>query len=258
MFDGRYLDWNQKRIKGILDFYGHKFMYSKKILDLGCGHADISGVFYRLGADITAVDARQEHLKIASKKYPGIKTVKADLDRGWPFHGKSFDLILDLDLLCHLSDYETHLRNVCHSTNYLILETSVCDSSDPNKVVIINENKSIYDLSVNGVSCRPSAVAIERVLTECGMTFKRQDNARFNCNSYVYDWEEKNNQDCNINKRRIWFATKNNIPIRFSTPLKFEPPPFVSSGGIPVLQDTQIPVVPPSPIPLIGQLNYVS
>ena len=57
-------------------------MFYKRILDLGCGHADISGVFYRLGADITVVDARQDHLKIAQKKFPGIKAVKMDLDKG--------------------------------------------------------------------------------------------------------------------------------------------------------------------------------
>src|SRR5208283_5615827 len=95
-FDGFYLDWNAKRIKIIIDHYGHQFFAHKKILDLGCGHADISGVLHRLGGDITAVDARQEHLKIVDRKYQGVKIVKADLDQPWPFFGKTFDLTLDL------------------------------------------------------------------------------------------------------------------------------------------------------------------
>lgn len=216
MFDKHYLDWNQKRIKGILDFYGHKFLYYKKILDLGCGQADISGVLYRLGADITAVDARQEHLKFAAKKYSGIKTVKADLDKAWPYQGKLFDIVLDLDLICHLSDYENHLRVVCQSTTHLVLETAVCDSDDPFKCVILPENKSEYDASFNGVSSRPSAAAIERILLECGMNFRRQDNARYNSGTYIYDWSSNNNNECDINKRRLWFAVKNTSHIQFS------------------------------------------
>lgn len=217
-FDGKYQDWNQKRIKGILEFYGHKFMYYKKILDLGCGHADISGVFYRLGADITAVDVRQEHLKMVSKKFNGIKTVKADLDLEWPFARNYFDIVLDLDLLCHLNNYEDHLRKVCSITNHLVLETAVCDSDDPEKVIILPENKSVYDSSFNGVSSRPTAAAIERILTECGMNFRRQDKNKYNSNSYVYDWESKNDDKCDINKRRFWFAVKNTSNIQFASP----------------------------------------
>lgn len=244
MFDGKYLDWNQKRIKGIIDFYGHPFLNHKKILDLGCGHADISGALHRLGADITAVDARQEHLKVASRKYPGIKTIKADLDRGWPFYGKTFDIILDMDLLCHLNNYEDHLRAVCASTTHLVLETTVCDSDDPLKSVVLAENKSIYDLSANGVSCRPSTAAIERVLKECGITFRRQDNARYNTGAYVYDWQAKNDGSTDYNKRRIWLCVKNTSPMQFvgPTPTVIAAPLPSNIGYVPTLQDTRIPV----------------
>ena len=33
MFDGKYFDWNQKRIKGIVDHFGYKFFYGKKIAE---------------------------------------------------------------------------------------------------------------------------------------------------------------------------------------------------------------------------------
>jgi glycosyltransferase involved in cell wall biosynthesis/SAM-dependent methyltransferase len=221
MFDGKYIDWNAKRIKGIIDFYGHKWFYYKRVLDLGCGHADISAALHRLGADITAIDARPEHLKIANKKYPGIKTLKADLDQNWPFPGKQFDMILDLDILCHLRDYESHLRSVCASTTHLILETAVLDSEDPFKSEVLQENKAIYDLSINGVSSRPSAAAIERILTECGMNWKRIDSGQYNAGTYTYDWNAKNDGSTNINHRRLWYAVKNNSPIQFAKP----PPP---------------------------------
>lgn len=225
MFDGPYLDRNSKKIKGIIDFYHHKFFYYKRVLDLGCGHADISAALHRLGADITAIDARPDHLKIANKKYPGIKTLKADLDQSWPFAGKQFDLILDLDLLCHMRDYEGHLRAVCASTTHLVLETAVCDSADPFKKEVLEENKGIYDLSINGVSCRPSAAAIERILTECGMNWKRVDSDKYNSGTYSYDWTSKNDGSTNINNRRIWYAVKSDSPMQFSRPPQIPPPP---------------------------------
>lgn len=209
MFDGKYFDWNQKRVKGIVDYYGYKFFYGKKLLDLGCGHADISGVLYRLGSEITAVDARQEHLKVVTKKFPGVKVVKGNLDGPWPFHGQNFDIILDLGLLCHLSSFEAHLKAVCASTTYLVLETAVCDSNDDNKCIQVPESKDVYDLSYNGMGCRPSVAAIERVLTACHMSFKRMDNSKYNSSEYVYDWQAKGDDSTNIHKRRIWFCTRN-------------------------------------------------
>lgn len=189
----------------------------KKVLDLGSGQGDIGGALYRLGADVTIVDARQEHLKVASKKFQGLKTVKADLDREWPFANRKFDIIVDLGLLCHLRDFEAHLRQVCASTQNLILETAVCDSNDPQKNVAIEENKGIYENSANGVGCRPSAAAIERVLMECGMTFKRMDTNQLNAGPFVYDWQPKNNGDTSINNRRMWFCIRSGgAPVHFS------------------------------------------
>lgn len=185
---------------------------------MGCGYGDLGGVLYRLGSDVTAIDARQEHLKIVNKKYSGIRTIQANLDTNWPFHGQKFDIILDLGLLCHLSNYEKHLNAVCASTTHLILETAVCDSDDPHKVIVVDEDSKSYDLAYGGKGCRPSPAAIERVLRESGMNFKRLDNAKYNSGEYSYDWYPKNDNSININKRRIWFIIKENSPIQFANP----------------------------------------
>jgi 2-polyprenyl-3-methyl-5-hydroxy-6-metoxy-1,4-benzoquinol methylase len=128
MFDGKYIDWNQKKIKAIISNYGFEYFHGKKILDLGSGHGDIGASLYRLGSEVTCVDAREEHLKTAGKKYPGIKTLKADLDRDWPFQTSKFDIILDLDLICHLRDYKKHIASICSAANFIVLETAVADT----------------------------------------------------------------------------------------------------------------------------------
>lgn len=210
-------------------------MYQKSILDLGCGYGDIGGALHRLGGNVTAVDARQEHLKMVAKKFTGIKTVCADLDRDWPFRGKTFDLILDLGLLCHLADYEKHLRDVCSSARSLILETAVCDSDDPNKVIATPENKGVFDLSYNGMGCRPSPAAIERVLQNNGMSFKRLDVSRFNSGDYRYDWQSKNDGTTNIDKRRIWFCSRER-QVTYSPPA----PPLQPQNQVQFLQNTYL------------------
>ena len=215
MFEAKYLDWNQKKIKSIIDFYGPKFIYFKKILDLGCGHGDIGGALFRLGAEVTGVDARQDHIKMAQKKFPGIKFLTADVERGFPIN-KNFDIILDLGLLCHVKDYENHLREICKKTTHLVLETAVCDSIDDKLSININENKALIDHAINGVGSRPSVAAIERVLTECGMTFKRVDSNKLNSGSYVYDWYPSYNNSVDFNKRRMWFCVKNGSGIKIA------------------------------------------
>lgn len=250
MFDGKYFEWNQKRTKAIIDHYGHQFFFGKKVVDLGCGYADISGSLYRLGSEITAVDARQEHLKIVAKKFHGIKTVKANLDGPWPFYGESFDLILDMDLACHLSSIDLHLKAVCAHTKYLIFETAVCDSDDPDKCVQMPEDKGIYDLSYNGMGCRPTAAYVEKLLTAYGMEFKRIDNSKFNVDDYVYDWQSQNDGSTSVSKRRIWFATRSASGIIQQTPPDIVPP--APNLGFPP-HDSRIPVIlttnpPPTPV----------
>lgn len=249
MFDGHYLEWNNRRIKLIIDQYKHDFFARKKILDLGCGHADISGVLYRLGGDVTAVDARQEHLKIVEKKYAGIKIVKADLDRGWPFIGRSFDITLHLGLLSYLNSFEDHLKSVISSTEYLVLETAVANSSSPTWCVVKSSSKSNYDESANGVQTEVSAAAIERVLSENGMTFERMNKSKLNSGSYRYDWLCTNDGTFDSNLRRLWFCQKNTKgPITFSF---HNTPPSLN------LQNSNIPVVaaapPLPPAPVINQ-----
>jgi SAM-dependent methyltransferase len=262
VFNGPYVEWNQKRIKAIVEYYGHQFFLKKKILDLGCGHGDISGVLHRLGSDVTAVDARQDHLKMVGKKYNGVKTVRADLDQSWPFHNKTFDLTLDLALLFHLNNFEEHLKAVCASSNYLVLETAILDSDDPNACLVRPDNKNAYDGSFNGFSSQVSAANIERVLTQCGMNFQRLDKVKFNSTPYVYDWHSRNDKSFDINKRRIWFCIRQgNQTIEVNTqPVNILPAIHGGNNNTPRLTDsktgiqyrapiTASPAAPPHPRP---------
>lgn len=207
MFDEKYVDWNHKRVKAIIDHYGHKFFYRKTILDLGCGQGEIAAAFSRLGADVTCVDARQSNIDALKKKYPHLRAVRCDLDNGWP-NSASYDIIFSLGLLSHLKNYEQHLENICIYGEHIILETEVLDSKDPNAVITTFEEKAINDLSFNGGGSLLSSANIQNRLEKFGATFKRMDEGKLNSHIYKYDWQEKNVSTRNSSNRRMWFIKR--------------------------------------------------
>lgn len=223
-FDRMYVDWNHKRIKKIINHFGHQAFYEKTVLDLGCGHADQSGALARLGARVIAVDARQEHLTIAKKKYPHITTMCVDLDQSWPFGNQKFDFVLVLGLVCHLTNYKQLLQRACAVSDNLVLESEICDSNDPARVVQIDEHRSIYDWAFNGVGYKPSAPHLEKILQESGMSFNRIDSSDLNTGPFKYDWVVNNTNSRKIGYRRFWVVKKNNNVI-INPPPPPPPPP---------------------------------
>lgn len=237
MFDGHYFQRYESLLRGLISSYPGNFWFQKNVLDLGCGDGSVGICFYRLGSSVVACDARQSHLDILNKKSSkGIKTVLANLDVNFPFHNQKFDVVLDLGLICHLSPntFEKHLRDVCSITTHLILETTVIDSLDPNKIIEIKESKASYDLSFNSLGCRPSPANIERVLTSCGMDFKRITSSKYNTTEHSYDWISKDDHSTNLGKRVLYFAiksqaqieTENQLPTAITPQLNILPSSF--------------------------------
>ena len=197
----------KKKNNFIFNVFSHKYFLNKKILDAGCGNGEIALSFFRLGSDVTIADARQEHLSAISKKYPSIKTLKLDFENPFSF-GSKFDVTLSIGTLCHVKNYEKHLKDLCLRTKDLILETSVCDSDDPNVSFEINEDKSIHGLSFSGKGSRPSAAKIEKILIENGMSFIRLDVPDLNFDKYIYDWQVSNSNNKALFLRRFWICSK--------------------------------------------------
>lgn len=234
MFNNYYNDWNHRRIKAILKYYGHEIFQNKSLLDLGTGYGAIGGSFARLGALVHCVDARKDHIAMVQKQFPHIKTAICNLDHDWPYPNKKFDFIFDLGLLCHLKHYKQHLEKVCASTEHLILETEVCDSIDNEKVLFVEEHQSLYDRSFGGVGAKPSASHIEKILTENGMSFIRVDSSELNTGPFKYDWAETNNGNRSYGLRRMWFARKSGEPVSV---VKQVPQPLVHYPQLKVLKE---------------------
>jgi SAM-dependent methyltransferase len=203
-------DWTRKKIKAIIDHFGHRFFYQKRVLDLGCGTGDIGAAFARLGADVLCIDARQSNLDILQKKHPYLKTLKIDLDNDWPID-MFYDIIISLDLLCHLKNFEKHFDDICSRGEHIILETEVCDSNDPNFHIPIFEEKSISTLSYGGMGSILSSAHIEARLASAGSEYKRLCDPKLNSGTYKYDWLPLNTNSRQSNNRRLWFIHKNKL-----------------------------------------------
>lgn len=214
-FKGPYEDFRDKRIKIIKNYYGDNWFENKKILEIGCGYAEIGYEFYKLGAIVTASDARVEHLIYVNEKFPYIKTITCDLDMGWNFD-EYYDLIIHAGTLYHLKNYEQNLINCFKNCDNMFLETVVSDSDDCNFVEYVNENG--YDQAYNDIGCRPSEKNIEKIIKENNFSFDRYFLKDLNSTTTgIFDWKIKNTKIGYINNedqpfvwlRRAWFLKNN-------------------------------------------------
>lgn len=203
-FSGHYIGWRAKRVAAILEHYQPSFFFERSVLELGCGYGDIGGVFAKLGARVVCSDARESHLRVVRKHHPEIKTIRVDLESEWPFG--SYDLIIHMGVLYHLSSFEKSLEKACRSSQFMVLETEVSDSDDPSFVMRTAERG--YDQAVSGIGIRPTAEGIERVLASCGMKYQRISDARCNHGIHRYDWPVTNSKTWEHGLRRFWFVER--------------------------------------------------
>ncbi|TSC71448.1 MAG: hypothetical protein G01um101470_604, partial [Parcubacteria group bacterium Gr01-1014_70] len=92
-----------------------------------------------------------------------------------------------------------------------LLETMVCDSQDPGKIVWVDMPRDINDHPLHGKSPRPSPAFIENFFLRHGFKIERYVTPDLNSRFNRYDWEPKNNNrvfirniGMKINIRRFW------------------------------------------------------
>lgn len=225
----------QKRIKAIIKHFGADYFHGIKVLDVGSGDGTVARTFADMGAKVTCLDARKLRLDAIYNSNPSIRCIRADLDQEWPFHNDFFEVTLHLGTLNHLMYVEKHLQFICQNTNHLVLESQVCDSSNPSKYVLVKENKSNVDHAYNGVGCRPSPAFIERILANAGMEHMMLDDSSCNSGKFVYDWVGKDSNSIQQGLSRLWFARRHALRQTVQEPAKetfnaskrWVPPPAV-------------------------------
>lgn len=192
-FLGHYPAWRTHRLRVLMDLWGQENLRGATVLELACGHGDIGAFFLSLGADVTFVDAREEHLAVVRTRYPDATTVLHDANQ--PLlapNGGRYDYVIHMGLLYHLRPDAVagSIANACELGRHVVLDTQVCDSDDSTLVVEMRE--SGFDQAVDGIGCRPSTAFIERVLNDRGVRWRRHDDPRLNTDLHIYDWKSLN------------------------------------------------------------------
>lgn len=96
-----YLDSFEENI--FLRFLGD--LERKKVLDIGCGTGRAIPELKHRGGEVVAADLSAKMLDLTSKKFPGIKTVVADIE-DLPFEDESFDMVVAMFVVVHLGDLQ--------------------------------------------------------------------------------------------------------------------------------------------------------
>lgn len=205
MFLDHYNEWRVKRVGFIERLYGKAFFKNKTILELGCGHGHIGRYLQnQLGAKVTFLDVRQEHLDVIKGIMPDADVVCVNQNEPWDLN-KKFDLAIHWGVLYHLENWRQDLDCVSNHTNLIFLESEVCDSEDYEYELKLEADDG-YDQGCTKYSTRPSAAAIEDKLINMGYMYRRFDSSELNSDFHTYDWQSTNSGLHTKGQRRFWIA----------------------------------------------------
>ncbi|WP_095820806.1 methyltransferase [Mesorhizobium sp. WSM3859] len=209
LYDLTYAHWRTTRIAKLIELYGLDNLPRLKILELGAGLCEIGAFLAELGADVTCLEGRPEQVSFARLKHrsvPRLRIEQCDLEGEFSHYGR-FDLILHFGLLYHIGEVDEHMARCFAMTDDMVLETVVCDSTDPYKLVKVPGRAEVIEESIHGYACRPSAAYVERLAEQAGFSVERHFSKDLNASDgqFVYDWEPKNDGDLgDFRKRRFW------------------------------------------------------
>ena len=204
-FHKHYYEWRMKRIRTILEIYGIEWE-GRRVLELGGGLGDIGAFFAQLGAEVLSLEGRQSNVNFANLKYRTFKNFKSvcyDLEKDFTNYG-SFDVILNLGLIEAIQNINPLLECSVKMSDNIVVETMVCDSADPNKIVYVTRDVKGIDSGIRPRHSRPSPFYIERFFKEHGYEAERYFTQDLNTKTHFYDWEHTNDGSVKEGMKRFW------------------------------------------------------
>ena len=218
LFHTSYDTWRVKRCNKLIEIYGLNYFKGKKILELGSGHGHIGAFFAELGAEVLCLDGRSQNVIFATLKHrriPNIRFEQFNLDQDFSAFGR-FDLIINFGLIYHLKNVEAHLRWFFSIADDMVLETVVCDSTDPQKIFFCEERSEVDEEALEGTGSRPSPFYVERIAQDSNFEIMRYFTVDLNSGQeipngyqFLYDWKHKDDDSFNArfgkgDLRRFW------------------------------------------------------
>lgn len=200
-------EWQEARVEFILNIYGADFFKGKRILELGSCSGYIGAFFKNLGADVLAVEGRDENIEKIKLNYPDLNVVKFDLDTpNWEF-GK-WDIIINFGLFYHLEKYHTeHLENCLKNCDMMFFESVIYDS--PNDELYFYTEYG-FDQSLSNVGGNPTTSFVENIFKKNNFVYTKIITSVLNKENHFYDWVDTYNNVFNRFQRRFWICKYKN------------------------------------------------
>jgi hypothetical protein len=192
-----YVVWRRQRLDALTRLHGSGFLRGLRVLELGGGDGHMTVELLREGADaVVMVEGRAEYAAAARNRSPGVRVCHHDcdtplLDKFPDIIDERLDLVLHLGLLYHLGDPVRSIHEACSLAPWVILETEVVDSFDPDHRLEHREEPGKEDDGVGPVGVRLSPAGIERELEAAGFSFERVPVDYDPVSGHRYDWSPK-------------------------------------------------------------------
>lgn len=143
------------------------FLELTTALDAGCGIGFFSDILRQRGLSAGGFDAREENIREARRRFPGIPFERGDIeDRAITRMGK-FDLVLCFGLLYHLENPMLAIRHLRALTRKGLLLESMCVPAAQAAMVLREESRAM-DQSLSEIALYPSEACLVKMLYRAG------------------------------------------------------------------------------------------
>lgn len=208
-FHDHYVEWRTRRIRKVMEIYGMDFK-GKRVLEVGGGTRRCGRFFARLGADVVSLEgriAKQQLAIIKHRNVPSFQSILCDVEKDFTHFGR-FDLVINFGLIEVVENVDVVMDCCARMSDQIFLETMVCDSTDPDKIVYVDMAPDVVDHPLRGKSARPSPFYIERFYQERSFSIHRAFDADLNTYYHTCDWAHANRPEIDNRHRRFWYFTK--------------------------------------------------
>lgn len=156
-------------IRRVLSRLNPSFQFSTA-LDAGCGVGFFTKTLEECGLNVCGFDAREENIREARKRFPGLSFGVADLQDPVILQLRRFDFVLCFGLLYHLENPLLALRHLRGLTDKCLLLESMCIPED-RPSLLLREEPRADDQSLTDIACYPSESSIVKMLYRSGFAF---------------------------------------------------------------------------------------
>jgi SAM-dependent methyltransferase len=144
-------------------------LHLKTVVDVGSGVGHFSNFLHSLGFEVLGVDAREENVTEARKRFPNLEFRVQNAEDSAMEKLGVFDVGLCLGLLYHLENPFRVIRHLAAITSKIAFVEGVCYPSTDPVMVLLNENK-LGDQGVNYLAFYPSEACLLKMLYHAAFT----------------------------------------------------------------------------------------